>query len=323
MYIYNKWNTDFYEKHDEWNAYKKRKDTTKANTDIEAVTQNFQELKNLTPLEMDELVASAADLNVTPQQYYELYKTTKPIQVNIQNGKPGEVLNFLKKIQLAHRNNKQIYNDTKKRLGAYEKERFFVQTAFMTLNSVFDLIQRGVVNNLATPYYRIEEEVLAEEGLTRQDLIEFEQKGRIDNKEEWKGARIRAKTYQRLLGSFLGQVPETIFNAIGLDTSLDSISDIREKSKSYLLSQGIVDADGEPYLQKTDIGAAIDATKDKLIEEIQIQEKDLKRDLTELEKINLAISKWYEVITEEVDQDNQFLNLLGEATPIAENRKLR
>lgn len=98
----------------------------------------------------------------------------------------------------------------------------------MTLNSVTDLLARGVVNNLATPYYRIEEEVLAEEGLTRQDLIEFEQKGRNDNKEEWKGARIRAKTYQRLLGSFLGQIPETIFNAIGLDTSLDSIPDIRK-----------------------------------------------------------------------------------------------
>ena len=96
MYIYNKWNKDFYQKHDEWNAYKKRKDTTKANTDVEAVTQNFVDLKNLTPLEINELVASAADLNVTPQQYYELYKTTKPIQVNIQNGKPGEVLNFLK-----------------------------------------------------------------------------------------------------------------------------------------------------------------------------------------------------------------------------------
>ena len=323
MYIFNKWNKDFYQKHDEWNAYKKRKDATKANTDVEAVTQNFVDLKNLTPLEMDELVASAADLNVTPQQYYELYKTTKPIEVNIQNGKPSELTNFLKKVQLAHRNNQKIYRDTKEKLGYDKGEKFFVQTAFMTLHSVFDLLQRGVVNNIATPYFRIEEEVLAEEGLTRQDLIEFEQKSRNDNQQEWKAAKIRAKSYLRTVGAIYGSIPETILNAVGLDTSLDSIPDIREKSKSWLTSQGMVDADGEPYFQKTDIGAAIDATKDKLIEEIQIQEKDLKRELTDTEKINLAVSKWYEVITEEVDQDNQFLNLVGESTPVAENRKLR
>lgn len=323
MYIYNKWNKDFYEKHDEWNAYKKRKDTTKANTDVEALTQNFQNLKDLTPLEMDELVVSAAELDVTPQQYYELYKTTKPIQVNIQNGKPSEVLNFLKKVQTTHRDNKKIFDNTKSNLGFDKGEKFFTQTAFMTLNSVLDLLQRGVVNNIATPYFRIEEEVLAEEGLTRQDLIEFEKKGRNDNQQEWKAAKIRAKTYLRTIGAIYGSMPETILNAIGLDTSLDSIPDMREKSKTWLASQGVIDADGEAYLQKTDIGVAIDATKDKLIEEIQIQERSLKRDLTETEKINLAVSKWYEVITENVDQSNSFLNTFTEATPIAENRKLR
>lgn len=46
----------------------------------------------------------------------------------------------------------------------------------MTLNSVFDLLQRGAVNGLALPYFAIEEEILAEQGMTRQDLIEFEKK---------------------------------------------------------------------------------------------------------------------------------------------------
>ena len=323
MYIYNKWNKDFYEKHDEWNAYKKRKDTTKANTDVEALTQNFQNLKDLTPLEMDELVVSAAELDVTPQQYYELYKTTKPIQVNIQNGKPSEVLNFLKKVQTTHRNNKKIFDNTKSNLGFDKGEKFFTQTAFMTLNSVFDLLQRGAVNGLALPYFAIEEEILAEQGMTRQDLIEFEKKGRNDNQQEWKAAGIRAKALLFTLSKGIASVPETILNAVGLDTPYESIPDLKAQSQAWLTSQGMVDADGEPYLQKTDIGAAIDITKDKLIEEIQIQERSLKRDLTETEKISMALSTWYEVVTEEVDSSNSFLNTFSEATPIAENRKLR
>ena len=32
------------------------------------------------------------------------------------------------------------------------------------------------------------------------------------------------------------------------------------------------------------------------------------KSITETEKINLAVSKWYEVITEEVDSSNSFLN---------------
>ena len=53
MNIYNKWNKDFYEKQDQYLEDNKKKDVAKTNTDVDALTQNFQDLKNLTPLEID------------------------------------------------------------------------------------------------------------------------------------------------------------------------------------------------------------------------------------------------------------------------------
>ena len=44
MNIYNKWNKDFYEKQDQYLAYNKKKDVAKTNTDVDALTQNFQDL---------------------------------------------------------------------------------------------------------------------------------------------------------------------------------------------------------------------------------------------------------------------------------------
>jgi len=322
MNIFNKWNKDFYEKHDENLAYNKKKDAIKANTDLDALTQNFQDLKNLTPLEMDELVVSAAELNVTPQQYYELYKTTKPVQVNITNGKPNAVLDYLKKVQKTIRNNQKIYDETKKKLGYDKGGKFFTQSIFMGLNSVFDVIQRGGVNQLATPYTQFEDEILAKQGLTRQDLIEFEKKGRNENQQEWKSAGIRSLAFAKTVSQYLSAAPETLLNIFGLDTPAESLTDIESRSKAWLASQGVVDADGEGYIQKTDIEAAIEATRDNTLDEIRIQEKELQRELTTTEKVSLALNNWYDIVTEEVSP-NPLLNVLGESTPTAQNRKLR
>lgn len=322
MNIYNKWNKDFYNKHDEYLAYNKRKDATKVNTDIDAITANFQQLKDLTPLEMDELVASAAELNVTPQQYYELYKTTKPIQVNITNGKPNAVTDFLKKVQKTIRNNQKIYDKTKKDLGYDKGGKAFTGTLFMGLNSIFDALQRGGVNNLSNVYFETEEEILAEKGLTRQDIIEFEKKGRNENQGEWKVKGIQAQAFARTVSKLTDAGAESLLNVLGLDTPTESIKDLNESTKSWLATQGIVDADGEGYLQKTDIEAAIQATKENTLDEIKIQEKELQRELTSTEKASLALNNWYEIVTEDVS-DNPLINLLGESTPVAQNRKLR
>jgi len=322
MSIFYKWNKDFYEKHNEYLAYNKKKEATKSNTDLDALTQNFQDLKNLTPLEMDELVVSAAELNVTPQQYYELYKTTKPIKINLTNGKPNAVTDFLKTVQKTIRNNQEIYDKTKKDLGYDKGEKFFFGSIFMGLNSIFDTLQRGIVNQLGVPYAQYEEEILAEQGLTRQDMIEFEKKSRNDNQQEWKVAGIRTKAFSKTLKNYVIAAPETLLNIFGLDTPVDSLVDVEAKSKAWLATQGVVDADGEGYLQKTDIGAAIQATRENTLDEIKIQEKKLQRELTQTEKASLALNNWYEILTEEVS-DNTLLNLLGESTPVAQNRKLR
>lgn len=321
MNIYNKWNKDFYEKQDQYLAYNKKKDVAKTNTDVDALTQNFQDLKNLTPLEIDELVVSAAELNVTPQQYYDLYKTTKPIQVNITNGKPNAVTDYLKKVQKIYRENQEFIKQTEKDLGYDRGKKFFVGNLFMGLNSIFDVIQRSGAN-LGVLFSQTQEEILSEKGLTRQDAIEFEQKGRNENQDEWKIKGVNLEAIVKTFSKLNNAGNESILNALGLDTPNESIPDLNEKSKAWLVTQGVVDANGEGYLQKTDIEAAVEATRENTLEDIRIQEKELQRELTTTEKASLAYNNWYEVITEDVS-DNSILNLLGESTPVAQNRKLR
>ncbi len=322
MSIYHKWNKDFFEKQNESIAYTKKKDATKANTDLDALTQNFQDLKDLNSLEMDELVVSAAELDVTPEQYYDLYKTTKPIQVNLTNGKPNAITDYLKKVQQIVRDNNKILEQTSKDLGYEKNNKLMTGTLFMGLNSIFDILQRGVVNQLGVPYAQYEEQILAEDGLTRQDMIEFEKKGRNDNQQEWKAASVRARAFLLTLNNYLTTAPETLLNIFGLDTPVDSLVDVEVKSKAWLATQGVVDADGEGYVQQTDIESAIQATKENTLDEIRIQEKELQRDLTQTEKASLALNNWYDIITEETST-NPLLNILGESTPVAENRKLR
>ena len=164
--------------------------------------------------------------------------------------------------------------------------------------------------------------LLAEKGLTRQDAIEFEQKGRNENQDEGKIKGVNLEAIVKTFSKLNNAGNESILNALGLDTPNESIPDLNEKSKAWLVTQGVVDANGEGYLQKTDIEAAVEATRENTLEDIRIQEKELQRELTTTEKASLAYNNWYEVVTEDVS-DNSILNLLGESTPVAQNRKLR
>jgi hypothetical protein len=317
MNIYSKWNENFYKSIEEGIAYNKRKDTKKVElgADIDTLATNYKILKDLTPSELDELVISAAELNVPPQTYYELYKTTKPIKVNITKGKPNAVTDWLKQVSQIVKSNKEVYSNTRNELFGTEGKKAFTQTLFLGLNSIFDSLGRRTANlgAIAAPY---EEEILAEKGLTRQDAIEFEKNGRNNNQSEWMMRGVTTKAYLKAIGSLVK------INKAGLFDDEIPISDAIAKTESWLIANGVVDKNGDAYWQKTDIQVAYEDIKDAYLDEVRVQEKNKKRDLTPLEKISIAFEKW-ETVLGEGSEPGSLLSVLTPPENLEQNRILR
>ena len=65
---------------------------------IDALADKTTTLKGMNPFESDDLAMASATLNLTNQQYYNLWTQTKPQQYYYSNGETSPTVEFSKKI---------------------------------------------------------------------------------------------------------------------------------------------------------------------------------------------------------------------------------
>ena len=94
------WNKDWENNHFKYLAYDKAKDAKKASLggDATELTNKYNHFKDLNPNEIDEVIAPAANLNITNKQYYDIYRNTKSAPITTNNNKPVKVNDELKKV---------------------------------------------------------------------------------------------------------------------------------------------------------------------------------------------------------------------------------
>ena len=83
---------------------------------IDAIADKTTTLKAMNPFESDDLPIASATMNITNQQYYNLWTQTKPQQYSYSNGETSPTVEFSKKffarIKDAVNNTKEIQRQT-------------------------------------------------------------------------------------------------------------------------------------------------------------------------------------------------------------------
>lgn len=98
MSLWTDWGENWLKRYREEESYLKQLDQAEKNIGPEAqnLANKYEQLESLTPNEDPNLIAAAADMNLSDSQYIELYKqTTNPVVYN-ENNRSSEVNNQVK-----------------------------------------------------------------------------------------------------------------------------------------------------------------------------------------------------------------------------------
>ena len=333
------WNTEWLKAYSEHLAYTKKKELKKEELGADAIAlqARYEELIEMTPNEIDEVIVPVANMGISNKQYYEIYKQTTPNPIHIESQRPKDItdrlkhswLNFKDYVSAGTTDFSQV-NDGEWMDEVYDvyelarDNKTFVQSLFTFLNAPGEGVQKWMQNNVHTPYFMKQEEMLGKYGdalgITAADLIEFEQEGKNVNQPELKAAALRIATGFAILPEIALRLgPESLVT----DEWKASVNRLDIKRDNWLMAKGIVDEDGNPYLYETQLKVILEMMPDAYIDNIKIAEKGKRRPLTESEKMDIAVRTYTEFMGEEVDPNSAVLNALMEGSPLLANRELR
>ena len=331
------WNKDWETNHFKYLQYEKTKDAKKASLggDATELTNKYNHFKDLNPNEIDEVIAPAANLNITNRQYYEIYRNTKSAPITTNNSKPVKVNDELKKVGMTE----GLYDAefVSKSFDEYNESALFggrvlVQTLLSGLNYVGEGFNRWFQNNISTPFSRHQEDVVREYGpkigMTQEDMFEFEQKGDNVDQQDIKAFGLRAITAFKVLNDLgvTGPLPRGIAK-IAPESNLAKfinaeINNVEAKNKSYLIAKGVTDENGNLYTTRSQMDVLSEIVGEEYQSLIRLKERGQQRDLTELEKIGIGLEAYGNIVGEEVNA-NDFLNLIMEPEALQANREDR
>ena len=338
------WNKEWFNAYSENLAYNKKKELKKEElgADAAALQARYEELIEMTPNEIDEVIVPVANMGLSNSQYYDIYKKTVNNPVHVENQRPKDITDRLKQVWLNFKDyisagtpdfvkggDAEWMGDIYDIYDLSRDNKTFVQTLFQFLNSIGEGGQKWAQNDVITPYFMKQEEMLSkygdEWGITAEDLIEFEQEGKNVNQPELKVMALR-------IMAMMATLPETYLRTAERQSRnypphvtaelKETVNRLDIKRDNWLLAKGIVDEDGNPYIYDTQLDVILEKMPDAYIENIQIAEKGARRPLTESEKIDIALKTYAEFMGEGV-APNAWINALLENSPLLANRELR
>lgn len=265
--LWKDWNSDWTRKHEQGLAYNKRKEALANNTDIESLTNNFNTLKDYNPYESSSVISAAAQIGVTPNQYYDIYKQSNTLYKKSADGK-----NFIDRAKnWLQENGPQILEDSimPKRVTKGLKEAFFVG-----VDIAAQAVDRGA-SNFAIAMASYEDEIYRRTGESREANIEFEQKGVNNNQKEFKQKLVTAEAYLRTLGTYglertgiNAKKLRNIFTPEKYDIDPYANTPYTDRANAYLIARGAVDEEGKPLMQQSDAIALYNSLKLEAMEDI-------------------------------------------------------
>ena len=266
--LWQNWNSDWTKKHEEGLAYNKQKDAVANTTDVSSVANQFNILKDYTPYESDSVVAAAAQIGVTPNQYYEIYRQSKTLYKKNADGN-----SILDKARNWMEENKGeimaglidgMYETTMphKRATKGIKEFFFVG-----VDSIAQLFDRSA-SNFAIAMASYEDEIYRRKGESREANIEFEQKGFNKNQREFRHKLVQAEAFIRTAAGYgverlmvTGNKLDNIFLPEKYEVDPYAVTPFTDRANAYLMARGAVDENGVPLMQQSDAVALYNAIK--------------------------------------------------------------
>ena len=322
MSLWTDWGENWLKRYREEESYLKQLDQAEKNIGPEAqnLANKYEQLESLTPNEDPNLIAAAADMNLSDSQYIELYKqTTNPVVYN-ENNRSSEVnnqvkqhynwkLELMKKLTLTN-----FYLGTKegkrrfgKKLGSY-----FFNGSTIFLESIIQGLDKSAID-YNTEYQAELESQLNKENKTLQDTISVAGYEKLKDNEMPVIPAIKAHTLAT--GRYFGGQLQKIFNR-------NSYYDPSVKAKQFLAARGLVDEEGNPVIAKTNLDVFQEIFPDLLSEKVEIRQKELGRELDFAEKTRLYIDTIDEIIDPETDVKG-FAELLAQSPEFDEVRDVR
>lgn len=320
--LWQNWNSNWTKKHEEGLAYNKQKDALANTTDTESLANNFNILKDYTPYESDSVVAAAAQIGVTPNQYYDIYKQSNTLYKKGPDGKNG-----LDKARDWLRENSgkifdSMYDATmpNKRATKGIKEFFFVG-----VDALAQTVDRAAAN-FAIAMASYEDEIYRRKGESREANIEFEQKGFNKNQKEFRQKLVQAEAFVRTAAGYgverfgvSSKKLGNIFTPEKYDVDPYAVTPFTDRANAYLMARGAVDENGKPLMQQTDAMALYSALKLDAMEDIA-QMKAQGKDVNTQDYMEAIATAYVNETIGDYESGAGFMEWFNSSDAVAENR---
>ncbi len=272
---------------------------------IDALANKTETFKAMNPFETDDLAIASATMNLTTQQYQQLYMQTKPIEYTYASGETSPTVEFSKKffnrIKDGVNNTKEIQRQTQLDLfgEAQLRKSTVINAALLTLNSLFESIGTQFVNSIGIEQKAYQAEWAASKGLDiDKDFARYVGDKDTDKNEIPLGIKI--KSFAAGVGSFSENFDRTQRNFINSLINKEAATEapyISDRARNFLMSKNLVDDLGYPMLQQTDLEAIEEAFPDVLSEQIKLKTGGIERKLTLNEAVEVYTESFNEVLS--------------------------
>jgi len=274
-----------------------------SNLDAAKLAKKFEELEALTPTEEPEVIAAAADLNLSDREYIDIHKQTKNRDIVYTNNRSHGVdsktkQSYINSTNLMFKLSGDVFENigTATREGARKVADKFGSYVFGTLrifaDGVIQSVDRGA-RNYSVEYQAALEEELNKQGKTLSDAIEIAGYEKLkDNKLPFIPG---IKAHLRAIVNYEKQRAQKLKN----NSKYYSPS---QTATNFLKVRGLVDDEGNPIITKTDLDIFTETFPDIVSDKITALKKEKGRDLDFSEKVGLYLQTVDELIDPETDQ---------------------
>ena len=278
---------------------------------IDALADKTTTLKGMNPFESDDLAMASATLNLTNQQYYNLWTQTKPQQYYYSNGETSPTVEFSKKffakIKDAVNNTKEIERKTQLDLFGENQIRksTAINAALVALNSIFETGSTFLVNTIGLEQKAYQSEWAKSLGLNiDRDFARYV--GDKDTEKNEIPLGIKIKSFGAGLKSLLINADIQEQNLINNILNKETVAQapyVSDRARNYLMSKNLVDDLGNPMLQKSDVQVIQENFPDVLSEQIKIKTGGVDRKLTLNESVEVYQMAFNEILGGGIGQE--------------------
>ena len=327
MSIWTEWGdnwNDSYKKHQQYNT--QLNNTEQAlGPKAKELANRYEQLEALTPNETPELLLAAVDMNLTDEQYLEIWSETKNEELLNQNNRSERVN---REVQGHYNSQTQLYlqlnadvlgniNPSTLLTGAKEGLKTFKNYMGSYFFNGSRIFLEPVIQNADKAFfnYNLEysaslEKILNQEGKTLEDSISIAGYENLkDNDTPIAAALLAHFEAQKIYRS---QKKKRYKNGL-------PYYDASTQAKQFMIARGLVDDEGNPLVRKTDLDIYMEIFPDYLAENLEQEEQILGRELSFSEKTGLYLKTINDIINPDTEQTG-FAALLSSAPEFDENR---